>query len=499
MFTKIVSQLSLSPSTTSQLVFYARRLKAESVTRTFSALAAVLIVGLQFATIIAPPTASNAASPNDIIYGGFVSKADLLNHYDDSSELKALYNYFGITRQDVVNSHVATISSKDHSLKSIGRIQHLASDEKIAVGSNVYWSRGLYTWDTGANIERGSSYQVLEGTRSLDGGYFAIMFACGNLVYKNLPAKPVPIPPPAPPTPKLIPTPTPKPTAKPTISCLELIGNDTIGSASSTAPLSVSYTGMGSATNQTISEYDFNFGDGTTANLPSSDASHTYSKVGDFIASLKVKGSTGSVSSTPPACTYTVKVLAAPAAYTKSKSALNLTQNIDATAKPANAGDNIRYILTTQNTGATAGQYTVVEHLEDILQYADVTNAGGGTLDNGVMSWPQTMIEPGAALTETFVVTVKNPIPDTPVGVSDKYSYDLQMDNVYGNAVSIAISPPLPKQIEAASASLPDTGASTGTTIVLAVCALTLFFYLRNRQLMSEIKLLRGEYHGGAL
>jgi hypothetical protein len=498
MFTKIVSQLSLSPSATSQLVFYARRLKAESVTRTFSAIAAILIVGLQFATILAPPTPSNAASANDIIYGGFVSKADLLNHYDDSSELKALYDHFGISRQDVVNSHVTTINSRDHSLKSIGRIQHLASDEKIVVGSNVYWSRGLYTWDTGANIQRGSTYQVLEGTRSVDGGYFAIMFACGNIVYINLPPKPTPTPPPAPPTPKPSPTPKPVPTAKPTISCLELIGNDTIGSTSSTAPLTISYTGMGSATGQSITQYEFSFGDGTSANLATADTSHTYTQVGKFLASLKVKGSTGTVSSTPPACTYTVNITPAPAAYTKSKSALNLTQNIDATTSPANAGDSIRYILNTQNTGATAGQYTVVEHLEDVLQYADVTNTGGGTLDNGVMTWPVTTIQPGGTLTETFIVTVKNPIPATPVGVSDKYSYDLRMDNVYGNAVSIAISPPVPKQIEAAAASLPDTGASTASTIVLIVCALSLFFYLRNRQLIAEIKVLRGDYHGGA-
>src|ERR1017187_4822907 len=123
MFKRIISQLSLSPSAATQLVFYARRLKAESVTRTFSAIAAVLIIGLQFATIIAPPSPSNAASPNDIIYGGFVSKDDLLNHYDGSAELKSLYNYFGISRQDVVNSKVTNINSTDHSLNSLGRIQ----------------------------------------------------------------------------------------------------------------------------------------------------------------------------------------------------------------------------------------------------------------------------------------------------------------------------------------------------------------------------------------
>ena len=99
MFTKIVSQLSLSPSAGSQLAFYARRLGQERITRTLSALAAVLVIGLQFATIAAPPTSANAASPNDIIYGGVVSLNDLLNQYDDNAQLRAIYMDTGRSNQ----------------------------------------------------------------------------------------------------------------------------------------------------------------------------------------------------------------------------------------------------------------------------------------------------------------------------------------------------------------------------------------------------------------
>jgi hypothetical protein len=492
MFRKIVSQLSLSPSAASQLVFYSRRLKAERVSRTFSAIAAVLVIALQFATITAPPTTSDAASPNDIIYGGIVSQADLLNHYDDSADLRALYAHFGITRRDIQNTHIAYINSKDHSLKSIGRLQHLSSDEKIVVGANTYWSRGLYTWDTGENKIRGSTYEVLEGNRASDGGFFAVMFACGNIVYRTLPPKPTPPPPPPPPTP----LPTPIPT-KPTLACVELIGNDNRTGTTGTGPVTVAYTGMGYAKGQTVTQYEFNFGDGSSRTLPTANVSHTYSKIGTWTAMLKVVSSTGAVSTTPAACTYKVTVLPLPPTYVLTKSALNLTQNIDATTKPANGGDVIRYILGTKNVGASAGSYTVVEHLESVLEYANVTDAGGGTLSNGVMTWPATVIEPGATLSESFTVTVKNPVPSTAVGESDKFAYDLRMDNVYGNAVSINIAPPPPKVIEAASENLPDTGSSTSTLIVLVVCCLTLYFYFRNRQLASEIKLLRGDFEGG--
>jgi subtilisin family serine protease len=111
MFKRIVSQLSLSPSVAQNLNFYARRLKQESVTRTFSAIAAVLLVGLQFTVITAPPTASNAASPNDVIYGGITSKADLLAKYDSTPSLQALYTYFGISRADLDATVQTSINS----------------------------------------------------------------------------------------------------------------------------------------------------------------------------------------------------------------------------------------------------------------------------------------------------------------------------------------------------------------------------------------------------
>ncbi|HSX01721.1 MAG TPA: PKD domain-containing protein [Candidatus Saccharimonadia bacterium] len=510
MFKKIVSQLSLSPSAVSQVAFYAKRLKQESVTRTFSAIAAVLIVGLQFATILAPPAPSNAASPGDIVYGGIVSRDDLLNKYDADPSLRAIYDYFGITRADIVNTQDVWINSTDHSLNSLGRVQHDASDIAVNVpgqtgvyNATTYWARYLYQFDTGANVQRGSNYEVLQGTRSRDGGYFAVMFRCGNLVFKTFPPQPTPPPTPTPtptpkPSPSPTPTPTPKPTptpAQPTIACVKLTGNLNTGQV----PLTVTFTGTGTASGQTISEYQFDFGDSKTSNQPTSTVTHQYTTAGSFTARLKVKGSTGAVSPAIAACSYTISATTPPASFTKAKSALNLTQNIDATSAPAHAGDLIRYSLSTRNTGGTAETYVVVEHLEDVLEYADVTEANGGTLANGVMTWPSAIIKPGDTLVTTFTVKVKNPLPNTPQGISDKFSYDLRMDNVYGNTVRINLQPPLAKQVEGASTELPQTGAGTATVIILLISALTLFFYFRTRQLAAEIKYLRNDYHGGAM
>ena len=505
MFKQIVSKLSLSPSATADLAFYSRRLKKESVTRTFSAIAAVLVVGLQFATILAPPAPSNAASANDIILGGIVSKSDLLNRYDGSAELRALFSKFGIARTDLSASTAATIKSSDTTLKSVGRIRHWADDEVITTRFGTYYGRVLHKWDTAAS----SSYRVFQGKRASDGGYFAVMFVCGNIIYRNIPApaatpRPTPTPTPAPTPVKKTPTPTPTPVQKTTptptpvttklsVACVDLKGNVTAGEA----PVAVDYTGQGSAVGQTVKDYMFNFGDNTSQTTTIPTTSHSYNTAGTFKATLLVRGSSGTVSSAIPACSFTVTVTSPPASFIKNKTAINTTQNIDATKQPARSSDVITYSLTTKNVGGTAENYSVVEHIEDIAEYADVTDTTGAVLSGGVLTWADVIIKPGQTLTKTFTVKVKDPIPTTPIGLSDRYSYDLRMDNVYGAQVQVSIQPPAAKQVELAATTLPATGAGTSTLIVLFIAGMSMFFYFRNRQLMKEVHILRNDYQGG--
>lgn len=511
MFKKMVSQLSLSPSAAQNLTFYARRLKQESITRTFSVIAAVLLVGLQFSVILAPPVVSNAASASDIIYGGITGKQDLLNHYDGSAELKALYAYFGITRQDVVNSVKVQLNSRDHSLNSLGRVRHAASDQAITVAGHVYYARYLYQFDTGSNVQSGSYYDVYQG-HTASGAYFAIMFHCGNLVFHALPKPPVPKPVPRPvpklvPAPKPTPTPTPTPAPTPvapvviqakTISCTYLHGSVTSGDT----PLTVAFTSLAAATNQTITQYIYNFGDNQTETLPTATVSHVYTNAGSYVATLQVVGSAGSTTAVTAPCSYTINTTTAPNLI-NHKTAFNITQNSDATKQPAAAGDTIRYTLTVTNTGGRSASDVISDDFTDVVEYADITDTSGGTVQTGPnpgtteVIWPATTVGANQTVTKIVTVKVKSPVPATPVGLSDPFSYDLRMDNVFGDTVHIAITPPPAKLIETAAAQLPDTGAGTSATIVILFAAFVVYFYARNRQLMTELKLLRGDYQGG--
>lgn len=492
MFPRIVSQLSLSPSAASNLAFYARRLAQERVTRAFSAIAAVMIVVLQFAVIAAPPTPVNAASQSDIIFGGITGKDDLLNHYDDNWTLRKLFSYFAITREDLSHTTRGWVNSKDQNgtLKSIGRLQYHKSDVEVDVGEKTYWGSPLDIWDTGANVQRGSNYEVLAGYNS-DHEYFAVMIHCGNIIFKHYPEKPKPTPPPKP-TPKPTPAPTPKAA---TLACVNLDADYTQGDA----PLTVKFTGLGAAAGQTIDDYIFELGDNNLEHKATGSVIHTYENPGKFIAHLRVHGSKGKTTENTDQCSATITVNVPPAEYTKHKTAYNVTQAVDATTQDAHGGDVIKYTLTTKNVGHTNEKYAVVEHIDDILEYADVTDADGGSVNthDGVITWDAAPLAKGKSLVKTFTVTVKNPIPPTNVGISNHGSFDLKMDNVYGDAVRINLTPPLAKQVEAATTSLPDTGAPVGTIIILVVSGLTLFFYFRNRQLITEIKLLRGDLQGG--
>lgn len=186
-----------------------------------------------------------------------------------------------------------------------------------------------------------------------------------------------------------------------------------------------------------------------------------------------------------------------------SKTAINLTQaSIDASKQPAKAGDRIEYRLTAKNIGSAAEpDYAAVENINDILEYATVIDKGGATFDTsaGTLTWTKESLAVQASSIKTFMVEIKNPIPVTPRSSSDVDSYDLVMDNVYGNVVRIALQSPAPKQVEmttlAVAQTLPETGAGTNLAIMLFVITLVVYFYARNRQLAKEVQLLRMEYN----
>ncbi|MDB5186092.1 MAG: hypothetical protein JWL85_615 [Candidatus Saccharibacteria bacterium] len=179
------------------------------------------------------------------------------------------------------------------------------------------------------------------------------------------------------------------------------------------------------------------------------------------------------------------------------KAARNSTKNInDANGTTANGGDTIVYTLSTKNTGKVkADKYVIEEDLNDVLDYADVVDLHGGTQDkNNIVRWPATTINPGATIQKQITVKIKNPIPQTPVSLSDPTRYDLVMTNVYGTAVNIKLPQTPGKTSEVLASTLPQTGPGSSTIVVFSITVIASYFFARTRLMAKEVDVIRNDF-----
>ena len=166
-----------------------------------------------------------------------------------------------------------------------------------------------------------------------------------------------------------------------------------------------------------------------------------------------------------------------------SKTAFNETQGVDATTVPAKPGDVIMYSLNTKNIGNEVKKdFIVSDDIADIMEYANVTDVGGGTVTNNIISWPEVDIDPGQTITKTFKVTIK-PDSEWPTGG------DLLMTNVYGNTINVPLSPPPPPGVLGAVTGPSVKGlATTGTVLNILfgtfILIASTYLYFRQRILL---------------
>ena len=260
----------------------------------------------------------------------------------------------------------------------------------------------------------------------------------------------------------------------------------------------------------TISSYTYDFGDGSKTEVNKSNkltdtsSEHEYKKDGTYNVQATISSSVGAKESLICKVSITVKPEQNPTPVLSiNKGAKNTTKGInDANNTVASAGDVIEYSLTTTNLGDKAANNTILrsESLADVLEYSnlDLTSLGGATFEDSskTLSWntPVT-IQPGAKITKTFKVAVKDPIPQTlkpynqPGG-----SYDMVMTNVYGNTVNIKLPGSVVKTTEQITTTLPNTGPGTALLIGAGITIIIGYFYARSRLLSKELDIVRSEY-----
>lgn len=498
MFKKLLSNLPFNPSLLGQVTFYTQRLKRESFVRGTGLITLALALVIQTFAVISPPQQSLAESPNDIVRGGFTSKAQFVQQCVNNTQgVKTILEYYGVTCTAVSEKATTlTIKSTDHGkeLDSLGRTPQGATiyrpltnktnqtnEYKVPIaGVGTLYMKNLWSWDSYSS----SSYKVLKLTNKYNDTIY-IMYDCGNIVTVG---KFTP-PPPPPEEPPVITT---------TDACPNIPGTQTstaecdvcpnvAGTQTTTAQCDVCPNVAG--TQSTAAQCD------VCPNIPGAQA--TMSQC-DVCPNIPGEQTTANQCYPCPAAETNSE---ATACLSFDKTALNQTRGIaNANNTKAQAGDVISYTLTVKNTGKVEFKdFVFDENLADVLEYASMHDFGGGSLqgDNHLV-WPKRSIPAGESIKVQFGVKVKSPIPSTPASASDPGSYDLCMVNVfYDKTITVCVDAPVSKQIEVVATSLPKTGPGTSLMISAGIMTLVGYFFARNRLMVEELTIVRDEFAAG--
>ncbi len=130
------------------------------------------------------------------------------------------------------------------------------------------------------------------------------------------------------------------------------------------------------------------------------------------------------------------------------------------------------------------------------MDYADITDAHGGTLDDKtkIISWPAIDIKAGQTVTKLLTVKIKDPIPDTPISSSDPLHFDHRMTNVYGDTVIVNLPGNVVTLTQTVNGKLINTGPGTSVIAIVSLTVIVGYFFARSRLLSEEIDIVRSDY-----
>ena len=179
----------------------------------------------------------------------------------------------------------------------------------------------------------------------------------------------------------------------------------------------------------------------------------------------------------------------------------NLTQNTNNDNFTSQPNDRVSYTVEQSNTSLASDVVPFSILLADVLEYAYLIDSGGGDFDTKtkILSWPNVSLEPGESQSRFFIVNIVPEIPATGVGLSNPASYDCYTTVAFGNIVKTPVNCPPVKNIESFFSLLPQVGASVNIGFSAVLLFVIVFFYLRTRQLKTEIRVIRHNFNSGTI
>lgn len=520
MFRKLVSNLPFSPALVGQLGFYARRLRKEEMTRRIGLFMTVLALIVQSFTVFVPSTSANGSDGNDMCPGisrDVAGVKKIKNCYEDNTRhFRDIMNYFGISKTELWkaldNDGAWRYTTTYKNWYTFGHDSRSSDvkDYSSAIAGSLYarkWKNTIQTRQYGWKGKSGETE-------------FIILADCGNLALKRL--------------------------LKPSAACVSLTASKREIVAGEVVTLTAKATTDDGAE---IAQYEFSqTGPVAAQKTVKTDEEtatwqSTLSKVGTYKFTVSIDTTNNKDNITAKTCTEEVVVkekqtptqpcpipgkenlkkddpnCAADCTTNPNmagcspdievnKTAVNRVQNnTDATKQKANGGDIIIYTITAKNRGKASGTVTLEDNLTDTLEYATLTDNGGGSFNTvtKVLSWGDASLKPDASTSRTFIVTVNNPVPAMAQNQGTPTSYDCVMSNVIRKdgegALNIPVTCPVAKQIieQTVVKQLPSTGPGENMLFAGALLTVVTFFWARSKQLGKEVRLVRKDFSAGTL
>lgn len=297
---KFISKLSFNPSAIDQISFYTKRLHQEQSIRRLGLFFIILTFFVQMIATAVPARQSLAASsPNDVIYGGVNNLSQLKSKYDAHADVKALYNRFGITKDDMEASKVQNTSFNfqdqgSKGTRTVGRI-NFASTKDHNLGKfagTTFYSRSASEWQDSTPAYFMGKHQ---GT---DGNWWNVWILkdCGNIAYRpaDAPEKPDKPDKPTEPTPQ--------------VACTSLSADPRQGTRSFSTRLTAAYSANKA---NLVNGITFDFGDGQVYKHNGVIIDHTYTNTSKetktYTAKVTINSTLGDKTST--ACQVAITVL----------------------------------------------------------------------------------------------------------------------------------------------------------------------------------------------
>lgn len=166
------------------------------------------------------------------------------------------------------------------------------------------------------------------------------------------------------------------------------------------------------------------------------------------------------------------------------------------TAKP---NDKLTYTLSAINTGEDTATTTFAVSVSDLLEYADLSEYGNGSVDreSGILYWDSVEIGTQESQTKTFSAIIHEDISNQ---ARNGKSQDCSIEVAFANHRSVTdVQCPVLKNIESVTSSLPSISSTLSASVVVSLSAIGLFLLLRARQLRKEIKTIRHNINNGGL